>query len=612
MARSIICFLLFIATLLHPESASAQVKAELLADTNAIVAGKTFTAGLLLRMEPGWHTYWLNPGDSGMTTSLKWELPPGFQAEEIQWPTPELTREEGDMVTHTYSGEILLLIPIKVPSQLSGTTITLKANTSWLACKESCIPGSAELELSLPVAETAGPDHEALFAKSKARLPRPIGESGLDVKTSVHDGVLTVEVNPGRDAELFPIPAGDQTFSHVIQQALPSGGQRFSFKLESGEPNHLSAVLGVGEGEARRGWQIDLGKEPTAFSAPASKPRWLLFLFGFLGGLILNVMPCVLPVIALKILGFVQQAGQSPRRVFRLGLAFVAGVFAWFFGLAALLVLMKAAGHQVNWAFQFQNPAFVLVMFVIVLVFSLNLLGVFELVLPAKANSALARLVAHEGYWGAFLHGVFATLLATPCTAPFLAPALGFALGQPAHLIFAMFAVIAAGMSLPYFLLTARPAWLRFLPKPGMWMVRLKQAMGVLLAATALWLGWISYQQTVPRKGEAFSVQLEKALAGKQIVFVDFTADWCVNCKVNEKLVLNSESVQRVIKEKGVLLLKADWTRGDADITALLKKFGRAGVPLYVIFASEDRANPIVLPELLTREMVIKALEPLR
>jgi thiol:disulfide interchange protein len=233
----------------------------------------------------------------------------------------------------------------------------------------------------------------------------------------------------------------------------------------------------------------------------------------------------------------------------------------------------------------------------------------FEVVLPAAANARLLDVVSHEGYRGAFVHGMFATLLATPCTAPFLGPALGFAFAQPPALVFAIFASIAAGMSLPYFLLTARPAWLRFLPKPGMWMLRVKQLMGVLLLGTFFWLAWVLWQQNHGAGREPFAPQLAVALRSGRTVFVDFTADWCVNCKVNERLVLNSETVRAAFKKHDVLFLKADWTNGDADITALLKKFGRAGVPLYVIYPAQTQDSPIVLPELITPQIVLDGLD---
>jgi thiol:disulfide interchange protein len=316
-------------------------------------------------------------------------------------------------------------------------------------------------------------------------------------------------------------------------------------------------------------------------------------------------MPCVLPVIALKIFGFIRQAGESPRRILALGFTFVAGIFAWFLFLAALIVAFKAAGHQLNWAFQFQHPAFVAILIVILLLFSLNLLGVFEIVLPGRLQTRIQNAAGEEGYAGTFWHGVFATLMATPCTAPFLGPALGFALAQPAPTVFAMFGSIAAGMSAPYALLAAKPGWLRYLPRPGIWMVRVKQALGILLLGTVFWLGTVLFHQFASRP-QPFPPQLAHALAQHQIVLVDFTADWCVNCKVNEHLVLDSAPIKEAFRQKNVILLKADWTSGDPDITALLRKFGRAGVPCYVVYPLHGQ--PIVLPEVITPDIVLRAL----
>lgn len=612
MRHCLLPFLLFAVVWACAEQCQAEpaVQARLLSDTSAAIPGKQFTAGVLLEMRPQWHTYWQNPGDSGMATTVHWELPDGVKAGEIQWPVPTLTQEDGGLITYTYKEEVLLLVPVTVSAGYVGQSVHLKAKVRWLACEKLCEPGEADVALVLPVAASATPENQKLFDKYKRLVPDEIRNSGLQINAQVLGKTVNVEVKNlphGETADLYPILNGTETYTHVAEEKVGGNGRQFSYSLEAGHFNGVAAVLAVGEKENRRGWLIR--PEVAPGGSAQGRSHWMFFLFAFLGGLILNVMPCVLPVIALKIMGFVHQAGETPKRVFRLGLAFVAGIFAWFLGLATFLVSMKAAGHQVNWAFQFQNPAFVLFMFIIVLVFALNLLGAFELVLPAKVNTKLSKWVAHEGYRGAFMHGVFATLLATPCTAPFLAPALGFALGQPAVMVFSMFATIAAGMSLPYFLLTVRPAWLRYLPKPGLWMVRLKQLMGVLLLGTAIWLGWVYYRQATPKPAQMFSRQLEDALRSDNVVFIDFTADWCVNCKVNERLVLDSQAVQQVFMENKVTFLKADWTRGDPEITALLKRFGRAGVPLYVIYPKADRENPRVLPELLTRDMVIKAVE---
>lgn len=339
---------------------------------------------------------------------------------------------------------------------------------------------------------------------------------------------------------------------------------------------------------------------------------WLHLLLGFIGGLILNIMPCVLPVIGLKIMGFVHQAGATRLRVFQLGLAFCAGIFAFFLGIATLATALRAAGSELNWAFQFQNPWFVGIMAAVLLAFGLSLLGAFEILLPPSLNHRIYGMAASEGLGGAFGHGLFATLLATPCTAPFLGPALGYALAQPAPVVFAVFACVAAGMASPYFVLTARPAWLKLLPKPGAWMDRTKRFFGILLLLSAVWLGWVLWRQIAPQPGrEPFAPQLERALATGKTVFVDFTADWCVNCKVNERLILKTERVRQLFREHDVAFLVADWTRGDDDITALLRSFGRAGVPLYVIYP-RCGGTPVVLPEVITAGMIEEVLNKIR
>jgi thiol:disulfide interchange protein len=313
-------------------------------------------------------------------------------------------------------------------------------------------------------------------------------------------------------------------------------------------------------------------------------------------------MPCVLPVITIKIYGFINQAGQSRSRILQLGLAYCAGVFVWFLGLAALIIVFG-----LNWSFQFQSKAFVFAMLAICLLFGLNLLGAFEFLLPGSLNTKLVALTSKEGVSGAFVHGLFATLLGSACTAPLLGPAVGFALAQPPPVVFAVFAAIATGMALPYFLLTLNPAWLRFLPRPGMWMVRVKQVMGLLVLATAAWFGFILYHQ-LAAKPDNFPQKLQAALKSGRIVFVDFTAEWCINCKVNEKTVLDSAAVRSAFKENGVEVLRADWTNGNPEITRLLKQFGRAGVPLYVIYPAGGSGQPVVLPELLTQQIVLDGL----
>ncbi|MDX2081149.1 MAG: protein-disulfide reductase DsbD family protein, partial [Terrimicrobiaceae bacterium] len=461
------------------------VRASLVAGATAVEPGKPLEVGLLLEMEPGWHTYWEYSGDAGLPTRITWTLPEGFVAGPIQWPAPEAKLEPGDIQTYAYSDRVLLITTIAVPADVpSGSSVTIRGRASWLVCKEICIPGSAELELTLPVASTSEPANVSEFEIFRAQIPSSEAPP-YSLKWSREGGNLLLQVGglpSGVAPELFPLPAEDQTVGHPA--AVPPDGVRIAVDGD------FRGVLAVGSGAARRAWYVQsppVGGEAAVPSQPVTG-LWAALFYGFLGGLILNLMPCVLPVISLKIFGFIRQAGEAPARIFAHGLAFAAGIFVWFLGLAALIIALKAGGTEVTWAFQFQNPWFNVVIGTVVFVFALNLAGVFEFVLPGQAATALEKTGSGEGLAPSFFQGIFATLLATPCTAPFLGTALGFAFSQPAGVILAMFASISAGMAFPYVLLSARPGWMRFLPQPGAWMEKLKQFMAFPLLATLVWL----------------------------------------------------------------------------------------------------------------------------
>src|SRR5205823_272512 len=389
------------------------------------------------------------------------------------------------------------------PQKLDNSRANLSAEANWLVCEKICIPGSGTPQLELPVSTTSQPANSEVFARYRRLLPQNWPESnaakanwsriGRDLRLKVTSETLANYAA----LDFFPLPEQGVVVGHPTIESRNRNEVVLRIPIESSEKN-LSSIAGLivysqhPNGEDRAAWQISAAPTLSAASAAPARGIFTFLLFGFLGGIILNLMPCVLPVISLKIFGFIQQAGQSRRKVLRSGIAFAVGIFAWFVGLALLLVVLKAAGRDATWGgFQFTNPYFVLALSVIVLVFALNLFGVFEISLPQRFSRGLLSTTERKDDLGSFFQGVFATVLATPCSAPFLGTALGFAFSQSPVIILAMFIAIAAGMSAPYLLLSVQPAWLRFLPRPGPWMVHVKQFMGFLLLATLLFLLYV-------------------------------------------------------------------------------------------------------------------------
>jgi thiol:disulfide interchange protein DsbD len=477
------------------------VKAELLADTAAVVPSKPFTVGLLLQMATGWHTYWQFSGDAGLPTEIKWNLPPGWKVGEIQWPIPLKTNDPGDIQTYGYQDEVLLMQEITPPANVSAVKLSAEAN--WLVCEKICIPGSVKIDLDLPVATTADSKNTELFARYRRLLPQNFPDSKAAASNwsrtgnDLHLKIASDQLANYQSIDFFPLPEGNAVVGHPSVEARKGNEVTFRIPVESPDKN-LSAMPGLvvfsklPNGNDRAAWQLGAPAIVAAQAEQSSRGIVTFLFFGFIGGFILNLMPCVLPVISLKIFGFIKQAGQSRQKIFRSGLAFTAGIFAWFIGLASLLIALKAAGRDVTWGgFQFTNAYFVLGLSVVVLVFALNLFGVFEISMPQTATRSVLGWTGAQGDVGSFFQGVFATVLATPCTAPFLGTALGFAFSQSPAVILAMFLAIAAGMSAPYFVLSAQPTWLRFLPQPGPWMLHVKQFMGFLLLATLLFLLYV-------------------------------------------------------------------------------------------------------------------------
>ena len=497
--------LLFSLLLMWVPGAVAQgVKASLTTDASVpIIAGQPFTVTVTLDLQPGWHTYWQYAGDSGLPPKVEWQLPEGWKAGPLEFSVPEQYQEPGDMIIYGYEKQQLLRATITPPRDLPQDKIyKLKAKVSWLACKELCVPGSAEVSSAIVGAGAAFGGEIRIppkgFWPEKSNPPFEVVISGKGTKRMV-----SFTGTQGAAYELFPDPADGTTVGHVISMVTPSfKGPVMLFTIPWDGPAPFKALLVEKSGEARHAWWIHGKTEAVKVAKinhtpPLAVGVLLAALFsGFLGGMILNLMPCVLPVISLKIFGFIAQAGESPARIFRHGIAFAAGIFLWFLGLGVLIIMLKAGGTQVTWgAFQFQNPLFVMALSIIVFLFAMNLFGLFEVTLTGAATTSLDNIATRDGYAGSFFQGLFATLLATPCTAPFLGSALGFAFSQSPIVIMAMFASVAFGMSLPYLLLSARPSWRRFIPKPGAWMERLKQFMGFPLLGTNLWLLWVLQNQ---------------------------------------------------------------------------------------------------------------------
>jgi len=587
-------------------SAESHTRASLVADLATLAPGDSFDVGIRLEMEPGGHTYWKDPGDSGLATSVSWELPKGFVAAPLRWPKPKVFKE-GGLVAYGYENEVVLLARITAPREgLSmGRTIVLRAKVEWLECKESCVPGSAALSRTLRVGATSvagDPQERALLDRFRRQVPSD------DWAPDRENGAKGAE---GRGA--------------VSPERRTSNAGFFS-------------LLGA----------------------------------AFLGGLILNVMPCVLPVIAIKILGFVRQ-GDGTNGARRLGAWFVLGVLVSFWALALVVIGLQAAGREIGWGFQFQEPRFLLAMALVTTAVALSFFGVFEMGAGGGAIQAAGTLAAREGSAGAFFNGVLATVLATPCTAPFLSTAMFYALSRPAGEGLLFFTAAGAGLAAPYALLAARPSLLKFLPKPGAWMARFKQFMGFPMLATSLWLAWTlgaAYGNDAaavllavllaaslalwalgawqPRRGWlAVGVVLlaawlgsgplmkvlanpkaERAAAVEGIawrswsaeavesvlretrapLFVDFTANWCLTCQMNKRTSIEIPAVRAKLREIGAIAFRADYTRRDDAITRALKSFGRSGVPLGVVYPADRARPPIVLPEVLTPSLVLDAL----
>ncbi len=656
---------------------------ELLTPTPAISAADPFEAGLYFKLDKGWHVYWLNAGDSGLSPTIKWTLPPGISVGPIQYPTPKRL-PLGPYMDFGYENEVLFPIAMKAKASLKpGQRETIAAKVDWLVCREVCIPGKANLTLDISVSPSkvdANADVLALFERLGKTMPQPLPALWQVTFAPIATGFRMAVITGKREAtgQFFPFEH-DQISNPAPQpvQPLPNG---LLIDLKRDEdsktsPARLRGLIVLADG---LGYTVNAqpGTVPTApiVAASASAVAVLRIAgLAMLGGLLLNLMPCVFPVLFLKGLALVQSSTEDRRRMRVHGLVYAAGILMSFWAVVAALLLLRAGGRQLGWGFQFQSPVFVALMAMLLFFLGLSLAGQFEIGLTfTSAGGALAR---RSGYAGSFFTGVLAMVVATPCTAPFMGVAIGFALAQPAVITFFIFTAVALGLALPYVLLAFNPAWTRLLPRPGAWMEVLKQATAVPVFATVIWLVWVFTQSAGvnaliglltallllavagwivgrwPARRAAFlsatvvvaiavaipvyavrtaftpqataksnglqwepftPAAVDKYRALGKPVFVDFTASWCLSCQVNEHVVLDRADVQQRLKQSGIVLLRADWTQHDEVIAQTLAQLGRSGVPTYAIYPASSTQPPRLLPEVLTAGIVFDALNALQ
>ena len=694
--------------LMSPVVTTPQVRAELVAHApQGVQPGAMLMLGLLLKHQPGWHTYWLNPGDSGLPTQLNWTLPEGLKAGATLWPLPAMI-PVANMVNHGFEDQVLLGTQVQIDKNFQpSNTLELRLNAEWLVCKEECIPQSGQFLLTLnPQASTAG--HAAVFAQLQEQQPTALQPAAQIATLSGETLRLDIQGLPPT-VQGRPLKAYAQS-PEVLASGLGLSGKTGEWQngrwqlaaplhaFRNSTPNNLVLMLVDDSTPTPQAWTVRLNIQgdwpaisttpmPATASPMAPTPKassisdsslppasvWALasaILGAFFGGLLLNLMPCVLPVLAIKLLSLSQPSVTAAMRR-GIGLAYTLGVLLSMVGLALLVMALRASGEQLGWGFQLQSPWVLVALSLLFTLIALNLFGVLQV--RAAWASGLAAQLARHPLADAMLSGVLAVLVAAPCTAPFMGASVGLAFTLPAWQGLVIFISLGAGLAMPFLLACWWPVAAEWLPRPGAWMETLRQALGFPMLATVVWLLWVLGQQTsidasavllavliafsglvwalglsgggrhvaaavfaailawliwvwgpvvtreaVPqeaslaRHGTWQPWSAEKVLqahANGQTVFIDFTAAWCVTCQVNKQTTLRNPQVLKAFSDKKVLLLQADWTRQDPAISAALSALGRSGVPVYVLHVPGQA--PQLLSELLTPTLVLAALAPL-
>lgn len=671
------CFglMTLLAVLLVPGFAQAQagpanIDAQLVAESERPAAGATVTLAFVMKPKPGWHGYWKNPGDAGMETQLHWTLPDGVTAGPLQYPVPETLLIAG-LMNYVYEGDYTQFVTLTLPPTLAvGTPLPIRVKMDWLECtREICVPASANLTLNLTVGDgVVDTVHRAEFDTWRARMPKPLGGQA---SFASGNGTLRIGVPLPAAAEIadpYFFPLTDGAIDYAAPQKVSRDGDRLIIETKARDGvAGLASIEGVlkiadhgGLTVVARPGAVASGGTPVGAKAASGATTILLALGGaILGGLLLNIMPCVFPILSLKALSLAK-AGVNENTARREGVAYTAGVVLVCVALGGILLALRAGGVAAGWAFQLQDPHVITLLLLLVVAIAFNLAGLFEIGSVAIGN----RLTASGGTAGAFWTGALAAFIATPCTGPFMGAALGAALVLPTAAAIAIFAGLGLGLALPFLLLGFIPALRRRLPKPGPWMERFRRILAIPMFLTALGLAWILGRQAgvdgmtlglvaalglavalwwvgnrqtaggarswivlVPALALAAAVMIVMPRAGAEAmptagggllasepftesrlaaltaegrpVFVYFTADWCLTCKVNEKAAIERADVAKAFKAHNVAVLVGDWTNGDPAIGRFIERHGRSGVPLYLYYAPGGR-EPEILPQVLT------------
>ena len=639
---------------------STRTVASLVTTTDSVAPGKSFHAALRLRLAPGWHTYWENPGDAGFPPDLRLTLSQNARAGPIEWPLPSRIAE-GSLTTYAYTGDVILPVEINP----GDGPLAMQAHAEWLACRDVCVPEEADFSLTLPTGSPVPAREAPLIAAAVARTPAPAPFGA----TVTPGGLLTLTgLAASSDivaGEFFPLRVG--AVEAIARQVPGHEGDRLVLQIDPASGNDTQGVVALTD---RHGTVSAYGISPEAIAAPPPPSLPLLLpalLLAAVGGLLLNLMPCVFPVLAMKAMAIARLPEAGIRRLRGEAAAYTAGVLLAFTGLGASLITLRAAGAASGWGFQFQSPVFVTCVAWVLFAVGLNLSGAFEI--GAGIMGRGGSLAGRGGYLGSFFTGVLAVVVASPCTAPFMGGAVALALALPASAALALFATMGLGLALPFVSIAFLPRLVGLLPRPGSWMRTLQQLLAFPMYAACVWLVWVVSLQTgstgvivagaglvalgfagwalgvaarvsgwarrlargsalavvaviglllyatqpgvvAPELAEPFSTaRLEQLRNAGRPVFVNMTASWCLSCLVNERVALSDSAVREAFARANVAYLKGDWTNQNPAISAYLHQLGREGVPLYVLYAP-GRA-PVVLPQLLSEGAVLRELAKL-